>query len=81
MKNKLKRSQSAHLRLKRINAQKANSAKTGTENGYYSAKVDYHNEVSSLQKQRKKILSVGERKFLFLHFLRKRGIFKDYRPR
>ena len=78
-KSKLNRSQLVHLRLKKMNAKKANSAKTGTANAYYTAKVEYHDEVVIMQEKRKKILPQGERCFLFKHFLRKHGIPNGYR--
>ncbi|MBE7101293.1 MAG: hypothetical protein E7364_06755 [Clostridiales bacterium] len=81
MKDKLKCSQLAHLRLRRENARKANSAKNGTANAYYGAKVEYHDEVKKMQEKRKKILSQGERRSLYFDFLRKHGVPKGYRVR
>lgn len=71
---KLNRSQSAHKILIRIYKDKANKAKTGTQNAFYCAKVDYHNTIVNMQRNRQGLIPKKERSRIYSEMLKRRGV-------
>lgn len=76
---RFKSSQSAHKRLALICYDKAHNAKTSAKQNLFNAKVDYHNDVYNKQRNIGHVLPMGERRFIYNHFMRRYNVPKNLR--